>query len=145
MSDEGSISHTDENEAMKAFVAYMQQRDQAMEGMVAAINAEFGCELRLTCEACPVQLEGTIDGLTLYFRARWASWRLAIATDLKSAVRATGQAEAAFYHESLDKLGEFEASWLEPTQVNHAVRACLTAFRAGQTNAGHVELPVISE
>ncbi len=111
-----------------------------MEQVLAAINADFGLALRFTCTACPVQIEGEIDGLALYFRSRWDSWRLAIAKDLDQAVGAHRQADAAFYHESSAGLSGFDASWLDPEQVDQVVRACLTAFRAGQTNAGYVEL-----
>lgn len=37
-------------------------------------------DVRMTCIACPVQIEGSIDGVPIYFRARGAgetfgSWR----------------------------------------------------------------------
>jgi hypothetical protein len=111
-----------------------------MQSVLAAINADFGCELRLTCEACPVQVEGQIDGLAMNFRSRWDSWSLVMAADLDTAIRANRQAEAVFYHESCAGLSGFDASWLEPAQVDQALRACLTAFRAGHANAGYVEL-----
>ncbi len=53
-------------------------------------------------------------------------------------MRASRSQDAAFYHEA--STGRFDAGFLEPEQVDQAVRACLTAFRAGQTNAGYVEL-----
>lgn len=36
-------------------------------------------QMKLTCGACPVQLEGTIFGYPAYFRARWGSWSLTVA------------------------------------------------------------------
>jgi len=133
------------DQAMQQFAAWMQERDEALEQTLAAINADFGLILRFTCTACPVQIEGEIDGLALYFRARWDSWRLEIAVDEQQAVRTSRQEAAAFYHESSAGLSGFEASWLEPAEVDQAVRACLTAFRAGQTNAGYVELHTSSQ
>jgi hypothetical protein len=130
------------DDALKEFAAILQQREVALEQILAAINADFGLTLRFTCTACPVQVEGEVDGLTLYFRSRWDSWSLAIAKDLDQAVRANRQADAVFYHESSAGLSGFDASWLEPAEVDQVLRACLTAFRAGQTNAGYVELGV---
>jgi hypothetical protein len=141
MSDLDPLDQQDQ--ALDAFAAFLQQRNQEMERVVEAINADFHAALRLTFDACPVQIEGEIDGLALYFRARWSSWRLAIATDLEQAIKAARQADAVFYHASSAGLSDFEASWLEPAQVDLAVRACLNAFRTGQTNAGYVELPPV--
>jgi len=39
-----------------------------------------------TCDVSPVQYEGTIDGRTFYFRARWDSWTFTIAETLEDAV-----------------------------------------------------------
>jgi hypothetical protein len=40
-----------------------------------------GGEWKFTCCACPVQAEGTIDGLELYFRSRHDEWTFAIGAD----------------------------------------------------------------
>ncbi len=133
------------DEGMKKFATILQQRDDKLEQTLAAVNNDFGLTLRFTCTACPVQIEGEIDGLTLYFRSRWDAWSLAIAKDVDQAVRAHRQADAAFYHESSAGLNGFDASWLEPVEVDQVLRACLTAFRAGQTNAGYVELHASDE
>src|SRR5258708_2402763 len=100
MSDEELTSDLGQDAGPNTFGEYMQQRDEGFDTVLAAINAEFGTNLQLTCDACPVLIEGHIDGLTLYFRSRWDSWRLAIAGDWNSAVWVTRQAEAAFYHKS---------------------------------------------
>ena len=34
--------------------------------------------MKVTCEACPLQIEGTIDGVSFYFRARGESWSIRI-------------------------------------------------------------------
>jgi hypothetical protein len=125
---------------LKDFSALLQQRVDELEQTLAAINNDFGLTLRFTCTACPVQIEGEIDGLTLYFRSRWDSWYLAIAKDLDQAVRVQRQTDAVFYNESSAGLSGFDASWLESEEVDQALRACLSAYRAGQTNAGYVEL-----
>jgi hypothetical protein len=71
MRDEEPNSDLDLEAAMNAFAEYGQQRNQAFDTLLATIKAEFGCELQMTCSACPVQVEGQIDGLALYFRSRW--------------------------------------------------------------------------
>ena len=118
----------------------MQDRDDAFQRILKAINAEYNCDLRMTCEACPVQVEGTIDGYGLYFRSRWDSWRLAIAETFEQAVRASRMGDTTFYHESSAGLFAFDASWLEPEQLDVALRACLTAYRGGAKNGGYIEL-----
>lgn len=128
------------DDGLQVLREYMVQREQGFDEVISKINADCGCDLRMTCEACPVQLEGTIDDLHVYFRSRWDSWRLAIATDLESAVRAGRMTDALFYHHSCAGMGGSDASWLEPEQLDRAVRACLTAYRDGKQNAGYVEL-----
>lgn len=36
---------------------------------------------RMTCHACPVQIEGEVDGHAFYFRARWGAWSFAVSQD----------------------------------------------------------------
>ena len=38
-------------------------------------------DVRMTCIACPVQIEGSIDGVPIYFRARGTRWSLGIGGD----------------------------------------------------------------
>lgn len=48
------------------------------ERMTAALNAIEGLEFHITCSACPFQLEGSVDGVSLYFRERWSEWQIGI-------------------------------------------------------------------
>lgn len=50
------------------------------ERLTAALNAIEGLEFQITCSACPFQLEGSIDGVPLYFRERWSEWQIGIGT-----------------------------------------------------------------
>lgn len=44
-----------------------------------AFNAKWGCSLKRTCHACPVQIEGPLaDGRYLYFRERWGEWAIGV-------------------------------------------------------------------
>ena len=134
MSDEETLSEDDDG--LDAFQEYFGERDSAFKVVLDAINNVYKCHLRMTCEACPVQIEGSIDGLYLYFRARWDSWRLAIAQTSELAVRASRMADAIFYHQACT----FDGSWMEPEQVDKALRACLTAYRKGERNGGYIEV-----
>jgi hypothetical protein len=31
-------------------------------------------DLTMTCEACPLQYEGTVNGKPFYYRGRWGGW-----------------------------------------------------------------------
>lgn len=138
MADESTLS--EDSDGLDGFREYSRERDRAFKAVLDAINNDYGCDLRMTCEACPVQIEGTIDELHLYFRARWESWSLAIAQTPEQAVRASLMTDATFYHESCAGLSAFDASWMEPEQVDKALRACLTAYRQGEKNGGHIEV-----
>ena len=129
----------DEDDAdFQALRASMQARYDNFQRVIETINAEYGCSLRMTCEACPVQVEGTIDGNGLYFRARWDAWRLTIAETVKQAISAGRSTDAIFFHESC--AGVFDGSWLEPEQLETVLLACLTAYRSGAKNGGYIEL-----
>lgn len=134
MSDEETLS--EDNDGLDAFQKYFGERDRAFTVMLNAINNDYSCDLRMTCEACPVQIEGSIDELHLYFRARWDSWSLAIAQTPELAVRANRMADAIFYHQAC----VFDGSWMEPEQVDKALRTCLTAYRNGKQNGGYIEV-----
>lgn len=43
------------------------------------MNGDPGVKLERTCDACPEQYEGTVDGNPAYFRLRHSSWRFCIA------------------------------------------------------------------
>ena len=40
-----------------------------------------GLNVNLTCEAEPIQYEGTLDGLPVVFRARHGKWQFGVALD----------------------------------------------------------------
>lgn len=134
MADERTLS--EDSDGLDGFREYFRERDRAFKAVLDAINNDYGCDLRMTCEACPVQIKGTIDELHLYFRARWDSWRLAIAQTSELAVRASRMADAVFYHQACT----FDGSWMESEQVDKALRACLTAYRQGEKNGGYIEV-----
>lgn len=83
------------------------------------ICQDLSCYLMVTCSACPVQIEGEVDGAYLYFRARSEHWRCTIGEDFSVGDKVEG--------------GEFSASWMPPEQVEVALRRAITEYR----NAHH--------
>lgn len=51
------------------------------ERLQAELDAIEGLEYRITCSACPFQLEGNIAGTPIYFRERWNEWKIGIGED----------------------------------------------------------------
>ena len=50
-------------------------------------------EITRTCNAAPVQYEGTIEGKYLYFRARGDEWSFVVADTLEEAIDGFSQGE----------------------------------------------------
>ena len=44
----------------------------------ANLDAIDGLESEIITIACPFQVEGTVDGVPLYFRERWEAWQIGI-------------------------------------------------------------------
>ncbi len=95
-----------------------------IETAIAEINKDYGLELKVTCMACPVQIEGEIGNKHLYFRARWEHWRLTIADTFDDAVCGKNTA----YYKEEEYGGAFDASWMQPEDVSKEVRACLDQY-----------------
>lgn len=71
---------------------------------------------------CPLQAEGTINGLPFYYRARWDTWSIGIGGE-------PILAPAWFYHEEV-----VDAGWLSPEDgVEHIHQA---AFLYAQGHPG---------
>jgi hypothetical protein len=58
---------------------------------------------------CPVQIEGTIDGLPFYFRARGSQWSLSIAANEKS----SPFDDTAWQYQEPYGESPFDAGWME--------------------------------
>jgi hypothetical protein len=127
-----------DDDGLQEFRTYMSKRDEAFAQILTALQEQYDCALEMTCEACPVQIEGTIDGYALYFRSRWDTWRLAIAPTLDEAVAAGQTANLVFYHEGSVGDSGFDASWLEPEQLEIVLGACLAAYRADANQSGRL-------
>ena len=88
-----------------------------------------GLDLAITCDACPVQIAGTVDGAHLYFRARSGEWRCAIDPNEEIAQRAGRflPANAALYCAEGD---DPDDGWMPHVEAWRIVREAVAAFRA---------------
>ena len=85
-------------------------------------------EAAVTCRFCPVQIEGTVNGLPFYFRARHDHWRMTIAKG--DAVEASLGWQPALYEreEPYGTLGGYDAGYMELSEAEQFVRACLAEY-----------------
>lgn len=58
---------------------------------------------------CPVQIEGTVNGIPFYFRARGTSWSLSVAKEETSCPLD----KTAWMHKETYGKGPFDAGWME--------------------------------
>ena len=77
--------------------------------------------------SCPVQAEGTIDGVPFYFRSRGARWSISVcATDLM------GNPE--FYHE--EPYGEWpDAGWISEEEARAFIEESAVRFAESRRTA----------
>ncbi|UJR81439.1 hypothetical protein [Sandaracinus amylolyticus] len=85
--------------------------------------------------ACPVQGEGDVDGLPMYFRARGEGWSLRIAATPDGNPVAVGfpraDRESPPGWEAGGRYGAFpDAGWMPAEHSRAIVEACVRAFRA---------------
>ncbi len=75
---------------------------------------------------CPVQAEGTINGVPFYFRARGEIWTLEVGADLIEAVD----------WEHAEWFGEWpDAGWMTDAQAETFLRAAAARYSAGLPGA----------
>ena len=91
-----------------------------------------------TCNAAPVQAEGTLDGHPFYFRARGAEWTFSLAEEpgldpscIDSPESAAGR--GYFLAEQYGEPGSFAASYLELAEARDLIDDCARRYRAGRS------------
>ncbi len=86
----------------------------------------------ITCHACPVQIEGTVDGMHFYFRARWDAWTFGIGRTDDEAVDATWKPSGrSWCTGGNDASGEaFASSWMPHSEAWKHVEASIAEWRA---------------
>jgi hypothetical protein len=87
---------------------------------------DMGVELICTCATAPVQFEGELDGLHLYFRARGEHWDCAIAPTLDEAI---SEENLVYYKESDYGQHEFDASWMPHKEALELILSCIQEYK----------------
>lgn len=92
-------------------------------------------DYRFTCDAAPVQAEGTLDGHPFYFRARGEQWTFSLAEEpgldpvcIESAETAAGR--GYFLAEQYGAPGSFAASHITLGKARELIGECARRYRA---------------
>ncbi len=105
------------------FAKAIRARCREQQGDDVGVLVDEGIDLAITCGACPVQVEGTVDGMHLYFRARHGVWRICIATTKDGAV----MGEGVVYADSGD---DDDEGWMMHAETWRIVRESIAAWRS---------------
>jgi len=89
--------------------------------------SEINLVLERTCDSCPTQYEGSIDGYPLYFRMRWGGWRFTVA-EKEIALHRDARGIRGFNRE--DDLGEENRmlSYMADDEAMQIIEDCLIEF-----------------
>ena len=94
-----------------------------------------GLDYRFTCDAAPVQAEGTLDGYAFYFRARGEQWTFSLAEEpgldpvyIDSAETAAGR--GYFLAEQYGAPHSFAASHMALAKARDLIEECARRYRA---------------
>lgn len=103
------------------------------ERSVAFDKLDFGpgVTLTVTCGACPVQFEGTVDEQPAYFRARGDGWSFTIVDDDEDPVGPDDPNKVRYHATDNVEGGMFAASWLDPLEAGEIITRCIKDFRSG--------------
>lgn len=80
---------------------------------------------------CPVQAEGTVDGLPFYFRGRGRRWTLSVAQEADGdPVDVCCGEKAGFHYEETYGEDPFAAGWMSEPEVRAFINAAVGRYRA---------------
>lgn len=83
-------------------------------------------EMDRTCNAAPVQYEGTVDGTPFYFRARHEHWSFSAGVDpVKISL---GWAEGFNREEEWGETGHHDASYMPYEEAEKIIKRCCEEF-----------------
>ena len=91
-----------------------------------------------TCDAAPVQVEGTLEGHPFYFRARGDQWTFSLAEEpgldpvyLDSSESAAGR--GYFLTARYGAPGSFAASYMPPAEARDLIDECVRRYRVDRS------------
>jgi hypothetical protein len=73
---------------------------------------------------CPVQADGTIDGVPFYFRARGQQWSIGIGSHPLDA--------PTWYHRELWGDDPYGAGWMSREEAEHLIHVCAKWYNESQ-------------
>ena len=95
-------------------------------------------DYRFTCDAAPVQAEGTLDGHPFYFRARGDQWTFSLAEEpgcdpvcIDSAESAVGR--GYFLAAQYGAPRSFAASYMPLPEARDLISECVRRYRADRS------------
>lgn len=84
---------------------------------------------------CPVQAEGTIDGVPFYFRARGRRWSMSIGKNPVSILTTIEANTDEWYAESTWGLERFAAGWMPEAEARRLVEWCASEYAKNAARA----------
>lgn len=93
---------------------------------------------RFTCDAAPVQAEGTVGGHPFYFRARGDAWTFSLAEEPGLDPASIDSAESAvgrgyFLAAQYGAPRSFAASYMPLAEARNLIRECVRRYRADRS------------
>jgi hypothetical protein len=95
-------------------------------------------DYRFTCDAAPVQAEGTLDGHPFYFRARGDRWTFSVAEEpgvdpvqIDSVESAVGR--GYFLAAPYGAPGSFAAGYMALAEARDLIEECIRRYRADRS------------
>ena len=102
----------------------------------------LGYSAEITCEACPLQIEGTLpNGERFYFRARWDRASLEIGSREDPDSHALFDHPERTWRRSVADWTAPEASWLDPPEAVRLLMEWVRDFRQGAPGDPHLWQP----
>jgi len=85
----------------------------------------------ITCPACPVQIEGAVDGMRFYYRARWDAWSFGVGHTSDDAIRARHEDVRDGWSTGGEAEGDdaFLGSWMPHSEAWRHVIESIAAWR----------------
>lgn len=110
-------------------LGFIRQQANNASDAVSRINDEYAnVDLELTCFACPVQIEGKVDGIPMYFRSRWETWEFAMDHNDPVGVTILIDKSGAVFSREGECEGDFSASWMDGVELYSTLKKCIDSY-----------------
>ncbi len=96
-------------------------------------------EMRMTCEATPLQFEGTVDGNPAYFRSRFRHWSFCIVKPGGNPVLSLSADEVLYCREEAYGTGPYDAGYMPEAEGRLLMDRCVREWRRGRGGSAPLE------